>query len=205
MQTTPGVILFDVGGVLATNGWDRAARRRAADAFDFDWEEFGDRHEFLAHDFETGRLDLDGYLDRTLFYRDRPFSKDDFVVFMKAQSEPYPDSLAIVAELAASERFLLATLNNESRELNEYRIEHLGLGEYFSMFLSSCYLGVSKPEPEIYRIAIDVTQHAPQECLFIDDRDLNLECATLEGMQTLHFTGAADLRIALDAEGLISA
>ena len=101
------------------------------------------------------------------------------------------------------DRYLLATLNNESRELNEHRIETLGLHKNFSMFLSSCYLGVSKPEPEIYRIAIDVTQHSPDECLFIDDRSLNLECATLAGMRTIHFTDAAALRADLTTEGIL--
>ena len=197
------VLLFDVGGVLATNGWDRAARHRAAEAFGFDVEEFQDRHEFVSHDFETGRLDLSGYLDRTLFYRERPFHRDDFVEFMKGQTEPFSDSLAIVDELAATDQYLLATLNNESRELNEHRIETLGLSESFSMFLSSCYLGVSKPEPEIYRIAIDVTQHSPDECLFIDDRSLNLECATRAGMRTIHFTDAAGLRADLAKEGVL--
>jgi len=197
------VLFFDVGGVLATNGWDRLARRRAAEAFSFDWEEFQDRHDFVSHDFETGRLDLSGYLERTLFYRERSFRRQDFIEFMMGQTKPFPDSLAIVDEVAATARYLLATLNNESRELNEHRIEKLGLSENFSMFLSSCYLGVSKPEPEIYRIAIDVMQHSPDECLFIDDRSLNLECATLAGMRTIHFTDAAGLRADLAKEGIL--
>jgi len=197
------VLLFDVGGVLATNGWDGVARRRAADEFGFDWEEFQSRHDFVAHDFETGRLDLTGYLDRTLFYRERSFQADHFVEFMKRQTKPFADSLAIVEELAASRRYVLATLNNESRELNEHRIQKLGLAPNFSMFLSSCYLGFSKPESEIYRIAIDITQQAPDECLFIDDRPLNLECAALEGIQTIHFTGAVDLRADLVAAGVL--
>ena len=202
MPPATRVLLFDVGGVLATNGWDRQARQRAAEAFGFDWEEFQDRHDFVSHDFETGRLDLPGYLEQTLFYRERSFRRADFIEFMMGQTKPFPDSLAIVDEVAATARYLLATLNNESRELNEHRIEMLGLSKNFSMFLSSCYLGVRKPEPEIYRIAIDVTQHSPDECLFIDDRSLNLECATLAGMRTIHFTDAAGLRADLAKEGI---
>jgi putative hydrolase of the HAD superfamily len=123
---------------------------------------------------------------------------------MKAQSAPFPDSLEVVAALAGTNTALLATLNNESRELNEYRIHLFGLDEHFSMFLSSCYLGVRKPEPEIYRLAVDITQHEPEQCLFIDDRALNLECATLEGMQTHLFTTAADMRFRLADLGLLT-
>ncbi len=194
MSSPPQVVFFDVGGVLGTNGWDRPTRQRAAAEFGFDWEEFQDRHDFVSHDFEIGRLDLNQYLDRTLFYRQRPFGRDEFVAFMKAQSEPFAESLEVVAELAASNLAVLATLNNESRDLNEHRIRRFGLDQCFSMFLSSCYLGVSKPEPEIYRMAVDITQRQPGECLFIDDRELNLECATLEGMQTHLFTTANALR-----------
>lgn len=203
MPSQTRVILFDVGGVLASNGWDRYARRRATDEFGVDWEEFQDRHDLIAADFETGNLDLKEYLDRTLFYRDRSFDPDDFIEFMKRQTEPFTDSLAIAAELASSGRFVMGTLNNESRELNDHRIERLGLADYFSMFISSCYVGLRKPEPEIYRLAVDVTQHAPGECLFIDDRPLNLECAELEGMRTLHYTDTAGLRAGLIAEGVL--
>jgi putative hydrolase of the HAD superfamily len=200
----PQVVFFDVGGVLGTNGWDRATRQRAASEFGFDWEEFQDRHDFVSHDFEIGRLDIDQYLDRTLFYRQRSFGPDAFMAFMKAQSEPFPDSLEVVADLAASKTAVLATLNNESRELNDHRIRLFGLDDHFSMFLSSCYLGVSKPEPEIYRMAADITQRQPEECLFIDDRQLNLECATREGMQTHLFTTSASLRAQLGDLGLLT-
>ena len=73
------------------------------------------------------------------------------------------------------------------------RIELFGLRQAFSFFLSSCYLGVRKPEEAIYRMAIDITQGAPEECVFIDDRSLNLECANLLGITGIRFTSAAQL------------
>lgn len=201
----PQVVLFDVGGVLATNGWDRAARERAADHFGYDPEEFQDRHDFVAHDFETGRLTISEYLERTLFYRKRDFTEEDVVAFMKAQTAPKPDSLAVLAELGGHDGVLVGTLNNESRELNEHRIRVLGLKDHVPLFLSSCYLGVRKPEPEIYRMATEITGHDAAECLFIDDRSINIECAEFEGMATHLFTGAAALREALVAHELLPA
>lgn len=196
------VVFFDVGGVLGSNGWDRNARRRAMEHFDLDWEEFQDRHEFVVADFETGELTLEDYLRRTVFYRERPFSEQEFVDFMKAQSQPYPETLALVERLATSGRYLLATLNNESRELNDFRIERFGLRRHFAFFLSSCYLGVKKPEPDIYRMAVDVTQRQPQECVFVDDRALNLECADLAGIRGIHFESASQLETALEELGV---
>ena len=194
-------LFFDIGGVLLTNGWDRTARRHCTDALGLDWDEFRDRHEFVAHDFETGRLDLDGYLDRTVFYRDRNFTRETFVAAMYAQSEPLPGSLELVEELAQA-GYSLVTLNNESRSLNRHRIDEFGLRRWFSAFLSSCYLGVKKPEPEIYRLALDLTQRDPSECLFIDDRELNLECAADEGLAGILFRTPDQLRSELQDRGV---
>ncbi len=147
-------------------------------------------------------MDLATYLERTVFYRPRPFDRSDFAAFMKAQTEPIPESLEILSELSASGNYLLATLNNESRELNEYRIDRFRLREHFSVFLSSCYLGVRKPEPEIYEMAIAITQQPAGRCLFVDDRELNLECAVTAGIRTIHFRDAEGLRASLGDAGV---
>jgi putative hydrolase of the HAD superfamily len=196
------VLLFDVGGVLLSNGWDRSMRQKGAATFDLDWEEFEDRHELVLDGFETGRLSLDDYLTRTVFYRERSFTSEDFIDFMKDRSQPYPASLDLARRLAESGRYLLATLNNESRELNEHRIATFDLADYFSVFLSSCYLGVRKPDEEVFRLALDITQHRPEECLFIDDRAVNLECASLVGIPTIQFHDAVQLKNNLEDRGV---
>ena len=195
-------LFWDVGGVLLTNGWDRHARRRAVEKFKLDWEDFEDRHELVVTRFETGRLALDRYLERTIFYRARNFSKDDFREFMFAQTQPIEGSLDLAGRLARSGRYLLAALNNESREINLHRIEHFGLRKVFSVFFSSCFLGVKKPDDEIFRLALDLSQRAPEECVFIDDRELNLECAGRSGLRTLHFRDATQLESELRCAGL---
>jgi len=187
-------LFWDVGGVLLTNGWDKASRRKACDKFALDWEEFEGRHELVVSAFEKGQLGLDPYLERTVFYRPRAFSKQDFKEFMFAQSQPRPETLAIVEHLAQSKNYLLATLNNESLELNVYRISRFGLRSYFAVFFSSCFLGAKKPDEAIYRMALQLTQRAPEECVFIDDRELNVECARhFVGMHAIHYQGPDQL------------
>jgi putative hydrolase of the HAD superfamily len=195
-------LFWDVGGVLLTNGWDRHGRERTAQKFRLDWEDFEDRHELIAGRFETGKLSLDRYLDRTVFYRPRNFSKDVFKVYMFDQSQPIDGTLGVVERIARTGRYLLSTLNNESRELNLYRIEHFGLRRFFSLFMSSCFLGVKKPEDEMFRLALDLIQREPEECLFIDDRELNLECAARLRLRTLHFRNAAQIEKDLHSAGL---
>lgn len=195
-------LFWDVGGVLLTNGWDRHSRRLAAEKFKLDWEDFEDRHELVAGRFETGRLSLNHYLERTIFYRQRDFKEDEFKAFMFGQSKSIGGSLELVGRLAGAGRYLLATLNNESREINHYRIEHFGLRQFFSVFMTSSFLGVKKPEDEMFRLALDLSQRKAEECIFIDDRSLNLECAARNGLQTMQFRSAEQLERDLHAAGV---
>lgn len=189
-----GVLFWDVGGVLLTNGWDRHARARAVEEFGLEGEEYSERHELVVADFETGRIGLDHYLDRTVFHRDRDFSRADFRDFMFAQSRPHDEALALVRELAATGHWLMATLNNESLELNRYRIDTFGLKAVFSIFVSSCIVGLKKPDEFIYRMALRLAHETPDRCVFIDDRELNLECARLLGLRTIHHRGVGETR-----------
>lgn len=195
-------LFFDVGGVLLTNGWDRTTRRQAAERFHLDWDTLEERHELVVADFETGRITLDEYLDRTVFHDPRLFSREEFKAYLFAQSQPDTDALAVAADLARRRKYLTATLNNESAELNAYRIQHFHLRDYFMVFFTSCFLGLRKPDPRIYRLAMDLTQRAPEECVFVDDRPLNVESAGRAGMRAIRFENAAQLRRELAALGV---
>jgi putative hydrolase of the HAD superfamily len=195
------VVFSDVGGVLLTNGWDHSQRRRACEHFDLDWEEFEDRHQFVAERFETGRIDLDLYLERTVFYRERPFSLDDFAHTMRAGSGRLDGGIDLARRIAAK-GVTMATLNNESRALNEYRISQFALDEIFTAFFSSCYLGVTKPDDQIFRTALAVMAVEPERALFIDDRPINIESAASLGIHTILHVQPASTEDALAELGL---
>ncbi|HKV04219.1 MAG TPA: HAD-IA family hydrolase [Candidatus Acidoferrales bacterium] len=187
-------LFWDNGGVILTNGWDRGSRQKAVEKFHLDWADFEDRHELMLNAFECGQANLDEYLQRTVFYRDRPFTPVDFKKFMFAQSQAIPDALEFLGQLAKTRRETHAALNNESLEINDYRVRTFRLRDYFAAFFSSCYLGVRKPDRGIYSLALKITQREPAECVLIDDRGLNLECAREMGMHAIHFQNVAQLR-----------
>ncbi len=195
-------LFWDVGGVLLTNAWDHNERKVALEHFALNQEEFHSRHEMVVSSFERGKISLDEYLKRTVFYRKRSFSFEDFRDYMYTLSQPKADSLDFARALAENGKYFMSTINNESRELNLYRIEKFGLRNLFRLFVSSCFVGLRKPESGIYRLAIEVTQFDPQECCFIDDRALNLECAEALGMRTIQMQSAAQLREALENLGV---
>jgi len=195
-------IFWDVGGVLLSNAWDHTQRMAALEHFHLDEEEFHSRHEMVVSSFERGKISLEEYLDRTVFYRDRPFTRDEFRDYMFSLSQPIPEVLAFARALANSGKYFMGTINNESRELNLHRIEEYGLREIFRLFVSSCFVGLRKPDSGIYRLAIETTQFNPEECCFIDDRALNLECAAKLGMHTIQMQGLEQLRSELGKLGV---
>jgi putative hydrolase of the HAD superfamily len=195
-------IFWDVGGVLLSNAWDHTERAAVLGQFQLDAKEFNDRHEMVVSSFERGKITLDEYLDRTVFYRARPFTKEAFRESMFALSRPFPEVLAFAQALADSGKYFMGTINNESRELNNYRIEKFGMRKIFRLFVSSCYVGFRKPERNIYRLALETTQIPAEECCFIDDRALNLECAAKMGMHTIEMKGLEELRAELGKLGV---
>jgi putative hydrolase of the HAD superfamily len=195
-------LFWDIGGVILTNGWDHESRKEAAATFHFDWDEFRDRHDLSFPAFDSGLITLNEYLDRTLFYRTRPFSREEFTAFMFAQSKEYPETRAVLDKVTNTKKYFVAALNNEPLELNQYRIEAFDLRRNFLVFFSSCYVRARKPEETIFRVALEVTQRPPEQCLFVDDRPLNLEGPRKLGMNTIHHQSPEQLRAELGKYGV---
>lgn len=195
-------LFWDVGGVILSNGWDEHARAEAAKHFGFDPADYEERHRRAEDELETGGITLDTYLDETLFYRQRPFAREEFKQFIFAQSRERKDTRAVLDELSASRLYFMATLNNESLELNSYRIRKFDLQRNFTAFFTSCYLRLRKPDPRVYQAALGIAQRAPEQCVFIDDRPKNLEPAKALGMRTIHLESAEQLRASLNYSGV---
>jgi putative hydrolase of the HAD superfamily len=195
-------LFFDVGGVLGSSGWGTEPRARAVERFHLDGPDFDRRHREVVGAWEEGRLTLEEYLDCTVFDVPRPFSRDEFRTFMLAQSRPHPETVAFARDLAGTRRYQLMTVNNESAELNAYRLRHFGLVGLFTTFFSSCWLGVAKPSRRIYELALAMAQAEPGASVLIDDREQNLPPARALGMHAIRFTTVDALRRDLAALGV---
>lgn len=196
-------ILWDVGGVLLTNGWDHNERNALFSQFGIDRDAFEQRHPDANDAWEKGHLTVEQYLDHTLFYEPRNFTPGEFLEAMKAQSQVLDHTaLPVLKQLAASEEWELGILNNEARELNDFRIEKFDLLDYFDVFLSSCYIGLRKPDTAMYKLALDVLQRDPDSVIFIDDRATNAEAAAALGIHAIHYQNPAQLEEALARLGI---
>ena len=202
-MTTITTILWDVGGVLLTNGWDHKERAAVLSHFGVDHDAFEQRHPDANDAWEKGLLTVEEYLEKTVFYEPRNFSVGDFLEAMKRESKVLEDSaLGILGSLAASDSLELGMLNNEARELNDYRICQFKLRDYFKIFLSSCYVGLRKPDERMFELALDVLQCDAQEVAFVDDRAGNVQAANAVGMRGIQYQGAEKLKVELERLGV---
>jgi putative hydrolase of the HAD superfamily len=194
------VVLFDIGGVLLTNGWDHQERAAVIEQFKLDRDALESRHAKAFEAWERGELALAEYLDAVVFYEPRSFSRADFFSAMCAQSKELPNgALCILKELAASDKCRVGALNNEARETHEFRVNRFGLHNYFKYTFTSCYMGIRKPDPRIYLRALGILGDRPDRSLFIDDRLENVAAAAAVGMKAVRFTGESGLREQLSA------
>jgi len=178
-------VFLDIGGVLLTDGWDHHARTRAAANFKLGWAELEERHSLNFDIFEAGKLTLEEYLSRVVFHQKRAFTRSQFRRFMFAQSKPYPEMIKLATQLKVRHGLKIAVVSNEARELNDYRIRKFKLGEFVDFFISSCYVHVSKPDADMFRLALDIAQAPVRQIVYIDNTPMFVQIAEGMGIQSI--------------------
>jgi len=202
MQNKITTLFTDIGGVLLTNGWDRKARGEAAVLFNLDSVDLEERHHLTFDTYEVGKLTLDEYLERIVFFEKRSFSYDDFKTFMFQKSLPYPEMIQLICDLKKKYNLKVAVISNEGRELNQYRINTFKLNEFVDFFVSSSFVHFRKPDADIFKVAIDISQSDVETSLYIDDRMLFVQVAEGLGLKGIHHTDYDDTKAQLAAYGL---
>jgi len=196
-------LFLDIGGVLLTNGWDHNSRKRAAETFDLDYDEMNERHHLTFDTYEEGKLSLDDYLRRVVFYRERSFSREEFKTFMYAQSKPYPEMIKLIRGLKTQYGLRVAAVSNEGRELTMYRVQQFELRTFVDFFVSSCFVHYRKPDEDLYRIALDISQAKSDQVIYIDDRGLFVEVARELGITGIVHSAYEATRKSLEEFGLM--
>lgn len=184
MQKNPvKVLFFDIGGVLLSNGWGHQSRKLAAEKYGLDYEELNALHNFIFNVYEIGHVTLDDYLDTVIFNHPRNFLREDFKQFIYAQSIELPGTLQWLKEFKKGCGFRIMSINNEGKELNDYRVEKFNLHACFDAFISSCEVGLRKPDPGIFRLAMGIAKVNPEQCVYFDDRIMFARAAEKLGMR----------------------
>ena len=181
-------LFLDIGGVLLTNGWGHDSRQLAAKEFSLDVTDMETRHHLNFATLEEGKLTLAEYLSRVVFYQQRPFAPGQFQEFMFAQSKPYPPMIALIRQLKAKYGLKIVVVSNEGRELNAHRVQKFKLDGFVDAFISSCFVHVRKPDADIFRLALDISQVPASQVVFIDNTPMFVQIAEELGMQGILHT-----------------
>ena len=187
-KTSVNTIFTDIGGVLLTNGWDRGCRRRAIDVFKLDPEETEERHHLCFDTLEVGKITLDEYLNRVVFYKKRSFTRNRFWQFMCDQSQPLPGMIELLQQLKKKYNLKVAVVSNEGRELAAYRIKEFKLNELADFFIVSSLVHFRKPDADIFRIALDIAQVTSRQVAYIEDRAMFVQVANSLGIHGIRHT-----------------
>lgn len=203
-RVSPITTLFlDIGGVLLTNGWDRHARRQAATNFKLELAGMENRHHLTFDTCEEGKITLEEYLERVVFYQKRPFTMAQFQRFMFLQSKPYPDMIELITQLKVRYELKIAVVSNEGRELNAYRIRKFKLDRFVDFFISSCFVHIRKPDADIFRFALDIAQTPPEQVIYIENTPMFVQIAEGLGIRSILHTNFQSTCSKLSALGLM--
>jgi putative hydrolase of the HAD superfamily len=195
-------LFLDIGGVLLTDGWDHHARKRAATHFKLKLTELEDRHHLTFDTYEEGKLTLEEYLGRVVFYQKRPFTRAQFRHFMFAQSKPYPEMIELIRKLKAKCGLKIAVVSNEARELNAHRIRKFKLAGFVDSFVSSCFVHIRKPDADIFRLALDIAQAPARQVVYIENTPMFVQIAEGLGIRSILHTDYRSTCAKLAAFGL---
>ena len=208
MSAAPEVktIFWDVGGVLLTNGWDIDQRGRVLASLGVNVAAYEAVHDEVNFFWERGLISAQDFFERTVLETNPQLGLtfDGLWKLVCGESRVlYPECFDMIANLRRTGVYRVATLNNESKELNRYRIDTFHLRSFFDYFICSGYIHEMKPLPEIYRAAIDISGFAAETAVFIDDKRENCDAARGFGMNAIHFESPAQLRGAFAQLGIV--
>ncbi len=195
-------LFIDIGGVILTDGWNRKWRKAAVSKFNLDYEDMDNRHHLTYDTYEVGKISLDEYLTRVVFYKNRDFTAEDFKNFMFEQSQPFPEMIELICRLKETYRLKVAVVSNEGRELTEYRIKKFNLHRFVDFFVSSCFVHLRKPDTDIFKLALDVAQIPLDQIIYIEDRLLFIQVAATLGIKGIQHIDYQTTKAQLEIYGL---
>ena len=201
-STEISTLFLDIGDVLLSDGWDHHARKRAAVNFNLELADLNDRHHLVFETYEEGKVTLEEYLGLVVFHQKRSFTRDQFRRFMLAQSKPFPEMIEFIAQLKVRHGLKVAAVSNEGRELNTYRIRKFKLYGLVDFFISSSFVHVRKPDPDIFRLALDIAQVPVREIVYIENTPMFVQVAEGLGIRSILHTDFKSTRVKLASFGL---
>jgi len=195
-------VIFDLGGVLVRTE-ERAPRQQLAARLGMTYEQLSS----LVFDSPSARLAMQGKITPEAHWeavraalalspQELPVVRSDF------WAGDVLDSGLVDTLRALRPRYMTALLSNAWGDLRAVLVSEWQIADVFDELIISAEVGLLKPAPRIYQLALERLGVAPQEAVFVDDFTENVAGARAVGMHAIHFRdpgqARADLEAALD-------
>ncbi len=197
-------IVFDLGGVILTDedvgflfgnqylrSKIKARKERLSEVWHKHWQLVGEGKIDIKTFYNTLQADLTGGFD--------PEITEKLIEEYKKHTKPL-EPFYLLPKL--SKTASLYALTNIMAFGLSFKREKFGLDRYFRSIIASSEEGTSKPDPEIFRILINKTGLNPEETVFIDDRERNIDQAKRTGFKTIIYMNLENLKAELVAFGV---
>jgi putative hydrolase of the HAD superfamily len=178
------VLYSDIGGVLGTNGWDTDIRHGACVKFNVSPDEIDKRHQLMFDSYERGFMKFEEYLRWVFFDSPRPFSLEALRDYAFAASIPWPQNIALFHQVKKANGLKFGLISNEGQGITEHRMNAFGLREVADFIVVSHCVHMRKPDRQIWQLALDLAQVTPDQCIYVDDREMFVNVAAAMGFTT---------------------
>jgi FMN phosphatase YigB (HAD superfamily) len=198
-------VFWDIGGVVLTNGWDPSQRARVLGRLGVDLAAYEEIHARANYYWERGLTTAEDFFRQTVMLPNPKLNLTFDWLWPQVCAESkvlHAEVLDLLAEMKLAGKWRLATLNNESRELNDHRLNAFKLRRLFDYFICSGYVHEMKPAAGIFQTAVDVSGFPAACSLLIDDKQENCDAAAELGMKTIRFASPEQLREELTRYGI---
>jgi putative hydrolase of the HAD superfamily len=191
-------VFFDFGGVIAFDPGMEIVHKMAVFAGIADEKEFFRQLMVGRHDFDRGTLKgLDYYRQTLAACGAGALDEEGLKVLVDMDINSWtnldPESMALVRDLRQA-GLRTGIFSNQPHEFRDRIWPNLPVAQFFNIGIYSCDLELAKPDPAIYRIAIEAAGCAPGEIVFFDDRRDNIDRAKELGIRGCLWQGAAEAR-----------
>jgi FMN phosphatase YigB (HAD superfamily) len=193
------VVVFDVGGVLVKLG----SISKFVSWTGLEPDQVKDRwlRSKGVRAFETGRLSYESFAKSILSEFSIPLGIRELETEMAGWlGELYPYAEAILADVGR--RYQLACLSNLNPIQWPKIRDHMGLGKWFKHQFVSCEIGLLKPDRAVYEHVSRVLQVVPENIVFFDDNQANVDGALQAGWSAHRVQGTHELKLKLSELGL---
>lgn len=186
------IILFDFGSVLGSDTDILAIDKEVAD-------KTGLSNDLLQKIFneywpklKIGKLNLNDYHQAIVDKSTRPITMGDLkkLHFEKIYVN---NSVLNLAKELKKKGYRIMILSNESVQGMNDKKTKFKLNEIFEKIYNSAEIGIAKPDSRIFEYLINDLNLTPENILFIDDWDMNIDAAKKSGMQAIQFHNAEEL------------